>query len=879
MRAHFALSVLSFSSLVSAAFRGIEGLKGHSTSNILPNTYIVELESAADVNSFGNGEKRSIFAAHDAFYRSLKRRDVDFDVRKEWSSDVLTAVSVSLNNLSEVMTMPGVLAVHPVRLYDMPRPAKVQALDDTIPVYTPHIPTGVQRVHEEGILGEGVKVAVIDTGIDYNHPVLGPQGFGPGHKVIGGYDLVGDAYTGRNTPVPDDDPMDCANHGTHVAGIIGANVGSNPYGIVGAAPSASLYAFRIFGCTGFTQDEVIIDALLLARDANVDVMNLSLGGASGWSSSPSSVVASRLAEKGIVMCIAAGNDGDVGAWYSSSPASGTDIITGGSTDNTVQYLQRAIVSTGYGPIYYNAFESIPLNGSWPIYATSNTTTEAADACEPLPDSTPDLSPYVVIIRRGGCTFVEKLDNAAAKGMKVALIYNNAPGLLAPSVGNYTAELISATDGAYLVQQFVAGTNLTLTFPQEPAQEVPNEAGGLMSDFSSYGPNYDMLLKPSVSAPGGGIVSSIPNAKYAVFSGTSMATPYLAGSAALVLQAHGISPDTGRKIRTLFETTAAFIGVTHNETAPYETLIKQGSGLVQVHSAIHYQTVVDRAEILLNDTAHFNQTHSIGFTNTGNATLQYTIGHTPAGTAITYDTSIALTFTGPVPLSEAPASVSFFQSTFSLDPGASAQITASFTPPAGLDPASFPVYSGWVTATASNGEILAIPYVGLAASVIDMKILDYSDFYFPFPTPVILNATGYVQIEPTNYTFADKDFPAFLWRQAAGSPRVTLDLVAADAVINTTYSKRDLTSGEYAGVPIIGTLLDYEYSSRSSADSETDFNLIPWNANVFLNKTKVPDGAYKVLLRALKITADPADEASYESYLSPVIGVANSTTST
>lgn len=61
-------------------------------------------------------------------------------------------------------------------------------------------------------------------------------------------------------------------------------------------------------------------------------------------------------------------------------------------------------------------------------------------------------------------------------------------------------------------------------------------------------------------------------------------------------------------------------------------------------------------------------------------------------------------------------------------------------------------------------------------------------------------------------------------------------------------------------------------------NQTDYNLIPWDANVFLNKTKVPDGTYKVLLRALKITADPADEASYESYLSPVIGVANGTTS-
>ena len=117
-----------------------------------------------------------------------------------------------------------------------------------------------------------------------------------------------------------------------------------------------------------------------------------------------------------------GNDGDVGAWYTSSPGSGTDVVTAGSTDNTIQYLQRAVVSTDYGPIYYSSFESLPVNGSHPIYVLSNDTTIADDACNPLPASTPDLSPYVVVIRRGTCSFFQKLTNAAAKGMKAALVY-------------------------------------------------------------------------------------------------------------------------------------------------------------------------------------------------------------------------------------------------------------------------------------------------------------------------------------------------------------------------------------------------------------------------------------------------------------------------
>jgi hypothetical protein len=103
-----------------------------------------------------------------------------------------------------------------------------------------------------------------------------------------------------------------------------------------------------------------------------------------------------------------GNDGEEGAWYSSSPATGVDIVTVGSTDNTIVYWQQANVSTGYGPITYTSFTPLPVNGSRPIYATSNDTTIANDACVPLPASTPDLSPYVVIIRRGGCNFVSDL---------------------------------------------------------------------------------------------------------------------------------------------------------------------------------------------------------------------------------------------------------------------------------------------------------------------------------------------------------------------------------------------------------------------------------------------------------------------------------------
>jgi hypothetical protein len=159
-----------------------------------------------------------------------------------------------------------------------------------------------------------------------------------------------------------------------------------------------------------------------------------------------------------------------------------------------------VSNVSHAPIAYNSLTPLPINGTHPVYATSNSTTVADDACSPLPASTPDLANYVVLIRRGTCTFATKLGNAAAKGAKYFLIYNNVAGLSAISTGNYTAALISAEDGAYLVGQIAAGNHPALTFPQSGGTiNIPNPTGGQVSTFSTYGPTFDMYFKPAVAA--------------------------------------------------------------------------------------------------------------------------------------------------------------------------------------------------------------------------------------------------------------------------------------------------------------------------------------------------------------------------------------------
>lgn len=144
-------------------------------------------------------------------------------------------------------------------------------------------------------------------------------------------------------------PFDnCAGHGTHVAGIIAADArnanASQPF--IGVAPGATLYMYRIFGCTGGTSTELIIDAMSRAFVDGAQILSLSLGGTDGWSEEPANVVGERIASRGTFLSIAAGNDGAAGAFDASSPASGLGSTAVASVDNAAFVSWNALTSNG-----------------------------------------------------------------------------------------------------------------------------------------------------------------------------------------------------------------------------------------------------------------------------------------------------------------------------------------------------------------------------------------------------------------------------------------------------------------------------------------------------------------------------------------------------
>lgn len=232
-------------------------------------------------------------------------QNITVEPRLEFDSAYFRGVSFNISGTTEaphteiegtIQSLPIVKKVWPILTYHLTAPhsgsgkgAFSRRSEDSLApfpenssdTFSTHIQTGVDRLHKEGITGKGVTIAIMDSGIDYLHPALG-GGFGKGFKVSYGYDFVGDAYNSNVTPVPDSDPYtECSAHGTHVAGIVGANPGS--FGIVGVAPDATLKIYRVFGCSGDVATDVGIQASLEIEAQGADIITASIVGGGGWS--------------------------------------------------------------------------------------------------------------------------------------------------------------------------------------------------------------------------------------------------------------------------------------------------------------------------------------------------------------------------------------------------------------------------------------------------------------------------------------------------------------------------------------------------------------------------------------------------------------------
>ncbi len=476
--------------------------------------------------------------------------------------------------------------------------------------------------HEDGVRGEGMLVSVVDTGINQGHPDmpnprdkrLAVQKSGSPQKIIPGYN-----WADKNLLTND---VGSSQHGMHVAGIIAAN-GK----VKGVAPEAQLLSQKVFSnYQGDTSSfsESILFAINDSIAKKADVINLSLGSSAGYvdDASAEQFAIKKAVDNGVIVVAAAGNDGSFGSdkildsnpdvAMIGSPGLAPDAFSVASANSTMLAgLSFAVNGVSHvGRVVY--FVGQPSNG-----APLNPTQALARSHELIyvgkgkkEDYNISTKGKVVLIERGDITFEEKLRLAKEAGAAGVIIYNNQQGPLLISANeakNIPAVSILKETGEKIAEAVKKGSRVTISFDGQYGENaLPFPNGGTISSFSSWGPTPNLQFKPEITAPGGGILSTVLDHEYAVKSGTSMATPHVAGGMALLKQAY---QKQGRKLqgRALVETLKAAAmntaepildprEIAHvsvgekNQVKPYSPRV-QGAGMLQVAKAAKTPVIV------------------------------------------------------------------------------------------------------------------------------------------------------------------------------------------------------------------------------------------------------------------------------------------------
>ncbi|MGH3009281.1 MAG: S8 family serine peptidase [Gaiellaceae bacterium] len=537
---------------------------------------------------------------------------------------LLDALTISLPNakLPQLLRLREFKHVFPVLHYTM--------ADDT----SPGVIGAPQLEQASGADGHGMKIAVVDDGIDQTNTFFSPTGysypagFPKGNtKYTTQKVIVARAFPGPGSGRAGSLPLDPKEsfHGTHVAGIAAGETGTTApasdahpqvTGLSGVASKAWLGNYRVFTIPTPFGDEAdtpeIISAFEAAVSDGMDVINFSGGGPQTEPANDAMIPAvENVAQAGVVVAIAAGNDRDqYGDGSVGSPGTAPGAITVAATSNTHVFAPALNVTTAGAPADLHGVPFQPAFGSStpPAWANGKTLVDVGTItgtdgqpverhlCGPAGDlATPagtlpsdSLTGKIALASRGLCPFVTKAAEAKAAGAIGLILVDNRSGEANPiplPIG-IPAGMIADLDGVNL-RAFMAGHNGETQITVGTAvQELETGRSGIITSFSSSGPTaFGHDLKPDISAPGGQIISStLPNTDpsgFAVFDGTSMATPHVAGSAALLLELHPSWTPAEVKSALMSTANPAWENTARSAEAP---VIEEGGGLVWLPGA-------------------------------------------------------------------------------------------------------------------------------------------------------------------------------------------------------------------------------------------------------------------------------------------------------
>lgn len=559
--------------------------------------------------------------------------------------------------------------------------------------------------------GKGVKVAIIDSGIDVDHPCFDDAGY-PAQTQLGDKRFTNDkviaarvfynkaANQGLTAEAVD-------SHGTHVAGTVACNLHTPasvsgvdiPYDPSGVAPAALLGNYNVFpGTLESARSEDILNALDAAYADGFDVANMSLGGGANGVQDLLTIAVDNLDRANMVVAVSSGNEGP-GHYTVGSPGSAARALTAGG--GTVGHFVAAPVTVAgktYGAVSgdFPVVEGAPLVAPLAavLTAPTNALTGLNEACTALPAGS--LAGKIALISRGTCDFSTKIRYAQLAGAVAVLVANRIPGDptamgqgaspdgVQPTVPAY---MVSLADSQVLKSKTGQSTSIspTLAYFLSGNDDIQYEA-------SSQGPtDVDFRVKPDLVAPAVNVLSSVPGDDcgatgcWAFFSGTSMASPHLAGAAAVVRGAHPTW--TAEQVRSAIVNTAEQGSISTIDSSAIQTDVNVvGAGQLDLDSA-----VAARAALAPVSTTFGSVPSGSGQTRTQTVTITNLTGG-----AVTWKLAIADTVGAGVSFSLSAPSVS-------LAAGASTTVTVTMTAVKAAAPGD---HQAHLRVTSTGGTLLA-----------------------------------------------------------------------------------------------------------------------------------------------------------------------------
>ena len=624
---------------------------------------------------------------------------------------LLNAVSIEAPGveIAAIATLPGVQRVHLVREYRATTNRSLTLINAS---------AAWTKVGGSGSAGQGMKIAILDTGIDRSNPLFADAGFVPpsgfprgdssfyNNKVI-----VAKAFLGGGAT-----PIDQNGHGTNVAGIAAGDLNTtSPLAqISGVAPRAFLGNYRVLDSTGNGLDDKIILGLQEALADGFDVANLSLGGAATATLGPLDQAVQNAVAAGMIVVVAAGNDGDNGVGTVESPGVAPAAITVGSSTNSHFVAPGANVTVSGGtPNLTNIGSTVGQDGA-ASSILSGTLGPAVyvDAdpgnrgCAPLPAGS--LTGKIALIERGMCGFAVKLSSASAAGAVAVVVYNKpvAEGtdggdamiimdVSGPPAATIPSVFVNRTSGLALRDWLSSHAGAQLSMSAVSLLEIPNP-DDVLSSFSGRGPSSLRGLKPDLVAPGdqiysGAITASNPAgvsdpSGFAGVSGTSQATPHIAGAAALLKQLH--------PTWTPLQIKSALISSANNSVF-IDSSKTVKAGVLDVGSG--------RADLSLGSSVNATfapASLSFGFVTAGlHAAIDFQITNQTAG-ADTFNISVQDLTPGT------GATPSLSAGSVSPAAGQTATLTINLNPSAS---ATLGDHTGYIVVIDQNSQTLRVPY--------------------------------------------------------------------------------------------------------------------------------------------------------------------------